>query len=114
MNESEKLQEELEFERAKNQRLKRQSKERSTSYNLIFAGAIGLVIYGVSGFSFVGGLIGFVAFVGLGAYLNKSIQPPTARSQVPQCLTWYLFAPMYHVRTSHYHVTHARPKAQYP
>jgi hypothetical protein len=73
MNESEKLKDELEFERAKNQRLVRQSKERSTSYNLIFAGAIGLVIYGVSGFSFVGGLIGFMAFVGLGAYLNKSI-----------------------------------------
>jgi hypothetical protein len=73
MNESEKLRDELEFERAKSQRLERQSKERSTSYNLIFAGAIGLAVYGISGFSFPGGLLGFIAFVGLGAYLNKSI-----------------------------------------
>jgi hypothetical protein len=73
MNDSERLRNELELERAKNRRLERQSKERSTSYNLIFAGAIGLVVYGVSGFSFSGGLVGVIAFIGLGAYLNRSI-----------------------------------------
>lgn len=73
MDEHEKLKDELEFEKAKSKRLERQSKENSTSFNLIFAGGVGLTVYGISGFSFTGGLLGFLIFVGLGAYLNKSI-----------------------------------------
>ena len=71
MYEDQKQKDELEFERAKSKRLERQ--ENSTSFNLIFAGGVGLTAYGISGFSFSGGLLGFLIFVGLGAYLNKSM-----------------------------------------
>ena len=73
MYEDQKQKDELEFERAKSKRLERQSKENSTSFNLIFAGGVGLTAYGISGFSFSGGLLSFLIFVGLGAYLNKSM-----------------------------------------
>lgn len=64
---------ELRDERHRSERLERKLEEQNKISNLLAAGAIGLVIFGLSGFSFAGGAIGFIFFVGFSAWRNGGL-----------------------------------------
>ena len=64
---------ELREERHRAERLERKLDEQKKINNLLLAGALGLVIFGISGFSFAGGAIGFIVFIGISAWRNGGL-----------------------------------------
>lgn len=64
---------ELRDERHRSERLEQKLDEQNKINNLLFAGALGLVVYTLSGFSFAGGVIGFLVFIGVSAWRNGGL-----------------------------------------
>jgi hypothetical protein len=64
---------ELRDERHRSERLEKKLEEQNKINNLLLAGAIGLAIYGFSGFTFAGGAIGFIVFLGFSAWRNGGL-----------------------------------------